>query len=151
MAAPDQSLEVVSRFIAAEMDRNAADPRASFAIQIDARSETFAQNLRTYVSTITRTDGARSEPILDIYAFDYYRTLRGRYVDAPLPLQSVRVLWAIIMFLPSLVRVILGRSGRAKSPLEWMQVMLGLLVFAALAAYIERPGDRGFRHRDPAP
>ena len=135
VAAPDESLEVVSRPIAAELDRSAADPRATFAVQVDARPETFSETLRTYVSTITRTDGPVSEPILDIYAFDYYRTLRGRYLDAPLPLQSLRVLGHRPV--PPQPRACDRRPQRSgKTAMEWVQIMLGLLIFAALAAYM---------------
>ncbi len=129
----DQSIDGFAKRIATAFDVSAATPGAQFRV-LSGREEAYGSGLKTNLRTISRRDGDKEVPILDLYEMDYIPALTRRYEAHNQLIKSVLLAAALISglfrFLPAL-----SKKRASKTLREKLQIMYGMLILGLLSVY----------------
>lgn len=141
----DQSIETMARRMAVALERSAV-ASAKFVAKLGSQNETYGDGLKASMATISRVDGAEELPLLDLYGFDFHRSLTTDFQERNLFTKAALLVLMILYSTGRLIGSVTrsreaedGRRGRAKQPREVVQLLFGvgiLLLFCAYAGIV---------------
>lgn len=132
-----QTIDAISRQLAAEFDRHASRPEASFTVHATGHEEEYltssGQTVQVPVRTIVRVEGKTEQPVADVYFFDYLPILTESFRESSHFVQSLRLMVAILANSPRLF-ALLGR--KEKTFTEKLQFFFAVFILLLLGAYM---------------
>lgn len=126
-----QSVDVVAWRMIYALNRQAKSGSASFILS-KGEDEDYGGN-KTRTITISRKDGARETPIIDLYGLDYSEVLLGQYTKKKPFMQALLVAW---LLLSNVGRIIGAARAKSKSFSQKAQVVYAGFLFVLLSIYM---------------